>query len=100
MTDVQTRLEARRPVRYIEDPTSVPAFRAVTHVWHFPSGDVLLEREERRDCLLPDVDRVDVPASAVNCVNDAVALETDTTVHVSEEPGGLIVNEFDRKIVL
>lgn len=100
MTDVQTRLEARRPVRYVEEPTSVPPFRAVTHVWHFPGGDVLLEREERRDCLVPDVDRVDVPSSAVTCVSDAVVLETDTTVRVSEEPDGQKITEFDTKIVL
>jgi hypothetical protein len=96
--NVQRRLEESRAVRYVEEPTSVPIFRAVTRLWHFPSGDALLEREARRDCLLRNVERIDVSASDVEAVADALTLETDTAVRASAEPDGLVVTKFDRKI--
>jgi hypothetical protein len=96
--NVQRRLEESRAVRYVEEPTSVPIFRSVTRLWHFPSGDVLLEREARRDCLLRHVERIDVPASEVEAVADALAIETDTAVRVGAEPDGLVIREFDTNI--
>jgi len=76
----------------------MPVFRSVTRVWHFPSGDVLLERAEQRDCLIPDVDRVDVPVSGTEQVADAVALDTDTTVRVTDNTGNLVVTEYDMSV--
>jgi len=96
--DVQRRLTEKRAIRHVEAPTSVPVFRSVTRVWHFPSGDVLLERAEHRDCLIPDVDRVDVPVSGTEQVADAVALDTDTTVRVTDNSGNLVVTEYDMKV--
>jgi len=96
--DVQRRLTEKRAIRHVEAPTSVPVFRSVTRVWHFPSGDVLLERAEHRDCLIPDVDRVDVPVSGTEQVADAVALDTDTTVRVADKSGYLVVTEYDMKL--
>ncbi|MBV0900441.1 hypothetical protein [Haloarcula salina] len=98
MTDHQSRLERTRGVRYVADPTSIPVFRSVERIWHFPSGDVLLTLAERRDCLLPNVDRVDVRASEIEWVGSAVALSTDTAVRVTEQQGRSIIKEFDRKI--
>ncbi|GGN94778.1 MULTISPECIES: hypothetical protein [Haloarcula] len=100
MTDVQSRLEETRAVRHVAEPTSLPVFRSVTRIWHFPSGDALLELADHRDCLLPNVDRVDVPASERERVGDAVALDTETAVRVSEEQGRVIIKEFDKKIIL
>jgi hypothetical protein len=96
--DVQRRLTEKRAIRHVEAPTSVPVFRSVTRVWHFPSGDVLLERAEHRDCLIPDVDRVDVPVSGTEQVADAVALDTDTTVRVTYSSGNLVVTEYDMNV--
>ncbi|GAA5433823.1 hypothetical protein Hjap01_03311 [Haloarcula japonica] len=76
----------------------MPVFRSVTRVWHFPSGDILLERAEHRDCLIPDVDQVDVPVSGTERVADAVALDTDTTVRVADDSGNIIVTEFDKNM--
>ena len=98
MRDVQRRLTEKRAIRHVEAPTSVPVFRSVTRVWHFPSGDVLLERAEQRDCLIPDVDRVDVPVSGTEQVADAVALDTDTTVRVTDNTGNLVVTEYDMSV--
>jgi len=96
--NVQRRLEESRAVRYVQEPVSVPIFRSVTRLWHFPSGDVLLERAARRDCLIRNVERIDVPASDVDAVADALALETDTAVRVSAEPDGLVVRKFDMNV--
>jgi len=96
--DVQRRLTEKRAIRHVEAPTSVPVFRSVTRVWHFPSGDVLLERTEHRDCLIPDVDRVDVPVSGTEQVADAVALDTDTTVRVTDNSGNLVVTKYDMNV--
>ena len=96
--DVQRRLTEKRAIRHVEAPTSMPVFRSVTRVWHFPSGDVLLERAEQRDCLIPDVDRVDVPVSGTEQVADAVALDTDTTVRVTDNTGNLVVTEYDMSV--
>jgi len=98
MMDVQRRLTEKRAIRHVEEPTSVPVFRSVTRVWHFPSEDVLLERAERRDCLIPDVDRVDVPVSGTEQVADAVALDTDTAVQVTDCSGSLVVRTFDKNV--
>lgn len=100
MTDHQRRLERTRDVRHVAEPTSIPIFRSVERIWHFPSGDVLLTLAERRDCLLPNVDRVDVRARAVERVGSAVALSTDTAVRVAEERGKSIVTEFDKTVKL
>ncbi|EMA09861.1 hypothetical protein C437_05160 [Haloarcula vallismortis ATCC 29715] len=100
MMDVQRRLMKKRAIRHIEAPLSVPVFRTVTRVWHFPSGDVLLERAGRRDCLIPDVDRVDVPVRGTEQVADAVALDTDTAVRVTEKTGDVVVSKFDRSVKL
>jgi len=89
-----------RGVRYVEEPTSSPCFRSVTRIWHFPGGTVLLERAERRDCLLPDVDRVDVPVSESRRVAGAVVLETDATVRVAEDGDERTIKEFDKKEVV
>jgi|GEM_PF-2847302 len=96
--DVQRRLTEKRAIRHVEAPTSVPVFRSVTRVWHFPSGDVLLERAEHRDCLIPDVDRVDVPVSGTEQVADAVALDTDTTVRATDKSGSIVVTEYDMNV--
>jgi len=98
MMDVQRRLEETRAIRHIEEPTSLPVCRAVTRIWHFPSGDVLLERADRRDCLIPAVERVDVPVTGVESVADAVALDTDTAVRVTTDADSRIVTEFDRRV--
>lgn len=100
MMDVQRRLTEKRAIRHVEAPTSLPLFRAVTRVWHFPSGDVLLERAEHRDCLLPDVDRVDVPVRGTEQVADAVALDTDTAVRVTDKTGTVVVSEFDKNVTI
>jgi hypothetical protein len=100
MRDVQRRLTEKRAIRHVEAPTSVPLFRSVTRVWHFPSGDVLLERAGHRDCLIPDVGRVDVPVSGTEQVADAVALDTDTTVRVTDNTGTVVVSEFDKNITI
>lgn len=98
MRDVQRRLEEKKAIRHVEAPTSVPLFRSVTRVWHFPSGDVLLERAERRDCLIPDVDRVNVPVSGSEQVGDAVALDTDAAVRVTNSAEELVVTKFDKNV--
>ena len=100
MMDVQRRLTETRAIRHIEAPASVPVFRSVTRVWHFSSGDVLLERAEHRDCLIPDVDRVDIPVSGTEQVADAVALDTKTAVRVTENTGSVVVTEFDKNVKL
>lgn len=92
--------EGAGTIRYIQDPTSSPCFRSVTRIWHFSSGDVLLELANRRDCLLPDIDHVDVPASDTHQVAGAVALDTDSTVRVAIEQNDRIITKFDRKIQL
>lgn len=94
--DVQRRLTEKRATRRVEAPTSVPLFRSVTRVWHFPSGDVLLERAEYRDCLIPDVNRVDVPVGGTEQIANAVALDTDTTVRVTDYSGNIVVTKFDK----
>ena len=100
MMDVQRHLEETRAIRYVEEPTSLPVFRSVTRIWHFPSGDVLLELADHRDSLIPSVERVDAPVEGIESVADAVALDTDTTVHVTDEAGERIVSVFDKKIKL
>jgi len=97
MIDVQRRLLEEKAIRHVKEPMSVPVFQSVTRVWHFPSGDVLLERADRRDCLIQDVDRVDVPVSGTEQVADVVALDTDTTVRVTNNTGNLVVTNFDKK---
>ena len=100
MMDVQRRLTEKRAIRHVESPASLPLFRAVTRVWHFPSGDVLLERAEHRDCLLPDVDRVDVPVRGTEQVGDTMTLDTDTAVQVTDKTGTVIVSEFDKNVTI
>ena len=95
---IQQLFEETRSVRYVRNPSSSPCFRSVSRIWHFPSGDALLERDERRDCLLPNVDRVDVPASESQRVASALALDTDTTVRVVASGDERLLTEFDRKI--
>ncbi len=97
---LQTLFEKTRAVRYVEEPAASPCFRSVSRIWQFPSGDVLLELSERRDCLLPNIDRVDVPASECHRVAESVVIETDTTVEVTAKDNIQKVTEFDRKIVL
>ncbi len=87
-------------IRYIRDPISSPCFRSVTRIWHLSSGDVLLELANRRDCLLPDIDRVDVPASDSHRIAGAVVLDTETTVRVAVEQNDRIITKFDKKIRL
>ncbi|KAA9396173.1 hypothetical protein Har1130_16210 [Haloarcula sp. CBA1130] len=98
MMDLQRRLTEKRAIRHVDEPTSMPVFRSVTRIWHFPSGDALLERAERRDCLIPDVDRVDVPASGTDQVAGAVALDTDSTVQVTDSTGNIVVTEFNENL--
>ncbi|AUG49039.1 hypothetical protein BVU17_15715 [Haloarcula taiwanensis] len=98
MMDVQRRLMEKRAIRHIEAPMSVPVFQSVTRIWHFPSGDALLERTGHRDCLIPDVDRVDVPVRGTEQVADAVALDTDTTVRIADRTGNLVVTKFDSNL--
>ena len=95
---IQNLFEETRSVRYVQNPSSSPCFRSVTRIWHFPSGDALLEREGRRDCLLPNVDRVDVPASGCRRVASALALDTDTTVRVVSSGDERTLTEYDKKI--
>jgi hypothetical protein len=97
MMDMQRHLTEKRAIRHVEEPTSVPLFRSVNRVWHFPSGDALLERAEQRDCLIPAVDRVDVPVSGTEQIGDTVALDTDTTVRANEKSGNLVVTELDNE---
>jgi hypothetical protein len=87
-------------VRYVHEPTAIPMFRSLSRIWHFPSGTVRLELRDRRDCLLPDIDWVELPANECHRVGAIVALETDTTARVVEEQGDTIVTEFDNKIIL
>jgi len=68
MMDVQRHLEETRAVRYVEEPTSLPVFRSVTRIWHFTSGDVLLECADHRDCLIPSVEQVDVPVEGIESI--------------------------------
>lgn len=98
MMDVQRRLMEKRAIRHIEAPMSVPVFRSVTRVWHFPSGDALLERTGHRDCLIPDVDRVNVPVRDTEQVADAVALDTDTAVRIVNKTGNLVVTKVDSNL--
>jgi hypothetical protein len=98
MMDVQRRLTKQRAIRHVKEPMAVPVFQSVKRVWHFPSGDVLLERAEHRDCLISDVDQVDVPVTGTEQVGDAVALDTDTTVRITDNSGNIIVKEFDNKL--
>ena len=100
MTEIQYPLEETKAIRHVENPTSVPCFRSVSRIWHFPSGAVLLELAERRDCLLPDIDRIDVPASGSQQISRALVLDTDTTVRVVEDGGDRLLVEFDREILL
>jgi hypothetical protein len=82
-------------IRRIQELAETTCFRAVTRIWHYPPGTVLLERDQRRDCLLPGVDRVHVPASDCHRVGDAVVLDADTTVEVTEQEGSQILTEVD-----
>lgn len=100
VTDGRSRVVSGRTLRVVAEPTSVPLFRGVTKIWQFPSGDVLLERATSRDCLLPTVDRIDVPVTEYEQVGDAVALETDTAVHATEKSGKIVLSEFDTKMTL
>ncbi|WP_324761199.1 hypothetical protein [Haloarcula montana] len=79
----------------MKEPASIPVFRSVSRVWHFPSGDVLLELADHRDCLLPDVDKVDIPVSGTEHIAEAVVLDTDTTVRAEKISGDLILKEID-----
>lgn len=92
--------EATAGIRRIEDPPTSACFRAVTRIWHFPSGDVFLERDEYRDCLVPAIDRIDVSVSDCRRVGEAVVLRTGTTVEVTEEQGEQILTEIDIKAKL
>lgn len=98
--DVQRRLEVRREIRQVKEPSSLPVFQSVRRIWHFPNGDVLLELAENRDCLIPDVERVDVPVTGVDHVAGAVALDTNTTVRVTDEPDGRVVNKIDKNMIV
>lgn len=100
MTAIQQFIESKSEVREIREPSASQYFRAVSQIWHFPSGDVLLERDDRRDCLLPAVDRVDVPVTDTHRVSDALALETDTTVRVVDDAGTRILTEYDDNITI
>jgi hypothetical protein len=78
----------------------MPCIQSVQRIWHFPSGDALLEPSGRRDCIVPDIDHIDVPARTVRRIAGAVSLDTATTIHVVEEAGEVIVTEFDKNILL
>ncbi|WP_336002753.1 hypothetical protein [Halorientalis halophila] len=98
-TAIQRFFEATRPVRYVHDPTAAPCFRSVTRIWHFPSGDAFLSRTGRRDCLLPDVDRVAVPASETRRIAGAVVIDTDATIRVIDDDERKVI-EFDTNVVI
>lgn len=98
MTVEKYSLKANTRIRRIEDPISTACFRGVTRIWHFPTGDVLLERDEYRDCLVPAIDRIDLSVSDCHRVGEAVVLSTETTVEVTEEQGDQILTEIDEKL--
>jgi len=100
MTNIREVFEKTRAVRYIEEPTSSPCFRSVTRIWHFPNGDAFLELAERRDCLVPNVDSVDVPANTTNRVGAAVTLETATTVQVTDTTAGRTLTTFEEELTI
>lgn len=100
MTVEKYSFEETSGIRRIEAPATAPCFRDVTRIWHFPNGEVLLEREERCDCLLPSVDQIDISASDCQRVGEAVALDTDATVEVTEEQGGQTLTEIDGEVSL
>ena len=85
-------------LRHIRDPATAACFSAVTRIWHFPSGHALLERERHRDCLLPAVDRIDVPTSGCERVGDAVAIETRTTVEVVAREDERVLTKYDTNV--
>ena len=82
MYPVRNDVGTESTIRYIDAPESIPCFQHVTMLWHLESGEVLLERESHRDCLVPEVDVVDVPASGHRRTEDAVAVEPQTALEV------------------
>ena len=100
MTVKKYCLESNADIRRIEDPGSTACFRAVTEIWHFPTGEVLLERDEYRDCLVPGIDQIDVTVSDCHRIGEAVVLSTETTVEVTEKRGKQILTEIDTKMKL
>jgi hypothetical protein len=90
----------RSPVRHIADPDPSVCFRSVTRIWHFPDGAVFLELADRRDCLLSNIDRVDVQAAETHDVSGALVLDTQTTVQVTDEQDTRTISEVDHRLVL
>ncbi len=98
MLPEQNQSSGDAELRHIRDPATAACFSAVTRIWHFPSGHALLERERHRDCLLPGVDRIDVPTSGCERVGDAVAIDTQTTVEVVADGDERVLKKFDIKM--
>jgi hypothetical protein len=90
--------EKSRGIRYIEEPTLLPCFQSVTQIWHFPSGDVLLEMRDRRDCLISDVDRIEVPVTGSRRIGEAVVLDTEVTIQVARKSGRRLLTEYDTEV--
>jgi hypothetical protein len=99
-TEIQVDFTGHRGIRRVQDPTAAPCFRSVTRIWHFPNDTVILERAARRDCLLAEIDVVDVPVTGSRRVGSAVALDTDTTVRVVEEGDKCILRDINRVMML
>jgi len=95
MLPEQYRTSGDAELRHIRDPATAACFSAVTRIWHFPSGHALLERERHRDCLLPAVDRIDVPTRGFERVGDAVVIDTRTTVEVVARGDERVLTKFD-----
>jgi len=95
MLPEQYRTSGDTELRHIRDPATAACFSAVTRIWHLPSGHALLERERHRDCLLPAVDRIEVPTSGCERVGDAVAIDTRTTVEVIARGGDRVLTKVD-----
>lgn len=100
MLPERNRSSGDTEVRRIRDPETAACFSAVTRIWHFPSGHALLERERHRDCLLPGVDRIDVPAGGSERVGDAVAIDIRTTVEVVANGDERVLTKLDMNMKL
>lgn len=95
MPPSQNLIGGKPSIRNIENPESIPYFCNVSRIWHFQAGDVLLERERKRDCLVPDVDVVDVSTSGDQRIEGVVAIEAEGVVEITQRGDTRTLSELD-----
>lgn len=95
MSPSRHEIRARPGIRNVEEPEAIPYFRNVVRIWHFPNGEALLERERKRDCLVADVDVVDVPRNGDRRIEGAVAIDTETAVEATQRGDTRILRELE-----